>query len=178
MAGGKYPKMPFNQQMSFPCEMTLRTFPEGLRICRQPVKEIATIHGKEHAWSDLTLKPGENPLAKLSGELLDIRAEFELGDAPEFGLNARGQAIAYSVKDKTVTCLGKQGPLEPVGNRIRLHVLVDRSSIEVFGSDGELSMTSCFLPRSKNKSLELFANGGSVKVVSLTVYELRSAWRK
>jgi sucrose-6-phosphate hydrolase SacC (GH32 family) len=29
--------------------------------------------------------------------------------------------------------------------RIRLRILVDRSSVEVFGNDGEIIMPSCFL---------------------------------
>ena len=35
MNGGQYPGMPFNQQMSFPVSLTLRTFPEGVRLCRR-----------------------------------------------------------------------------------------------------------------------------------------------
>jgi sucrose-6-phosphate hydrolase SacC (GH32 family) len=177
MNGGKYPRMPFNQQMSFPCEMTLRSFPEGLRICRTPVKEIETLHAKEHKWNDVTLKPGENPLADLSGDLFEIRAEFELADASEFGFKLRGEAVSYDVAGKKVTCLGKSGELTPANNRIKLQILLDRTSIEVFGNDGRLSMTSCFVPKAK-KSLEVFTVGGAVKLVSLNVYELRSAWKQ
>ena len=32
MNGGQYPGMPFNQQMSLPGELTLRSFPEGIRL--------------------------------------------------------------------------------------------------------------------------------------------------
>ena len=31
--------MPFNQQMSFPCELSLRSTPGGIWLGRQPVKE-------------------------------------------------------------------------------------------------------------------------------------------
>jgi len=177
MNGGKYPRMPFNQQMSFPCEMKLRTS-EGLRICRLPVKEIEKLHAKEHSWNDVPLKPGENPLADIVGDLFEVRAEFELGDASEFGFKMRGKAVTYSVKDKKLSCLGRSAELAPVANRIKLLVLLDRTSIEVFGNDGKLSMTSCFLPKAKDKGMEAFATGGAVKVVSLNVYELRSAWHK
>jgi len=37
MNGGKYPGMPFNQQQSFPCELTLRTTPAGLRLHMVPI---------------------------------------------------------------------------------------------------------------------------------------------
>ncbi|MCY3020721.1 MAG: glycoside hydrolase family 32 protein [Planctomycetota bacterium] len=178
MNGGKYPRMPFNQQMSFPCEMKLRTLPEGLRICRTPVKEIEALRAKEHKWNDATLKPGDNPLADISGDLFDVRAEFELGDATEFGFRARGQAVTYSVKDKKLSCLGRSAELAPIANRIKLQILLDRTTIEAFGNDGKVSMTSCFVPKVKDKSMEAFAVGGSVKIVSLSVYELKSAWRK
>jgi fructan beta-fructosidase len=178
MAGGRYPQMPFNQQMSFPCELTLRTFPEGIRMCRQPVREISLLYAKEHKWSNLTLKPGENPLSDITGDLFDIRAEFEPGDASEFGIKVRGAAVNYSARDRQLTCLGRSAALESVANRIRLQILVDRASIEVFGNDGKLSMTSCFLPRQKDKSLATYATGGAVRLASLTVYPLRSAWRK
>ncbi len=175
MNGGKYPGMPFNQQMSFPCELRLRMFPEGLRICRLPVKEIETLHEKEVARADRTLKPGENLLAGVAGELFDVRAEVELGDAAGFGFKLRGQPVHYAVKDKKLTCLGHSGPLEPSGNRVKLQILLDRTSIEVFGNDGKLSMTSCFLPKLTDRDLEVYAVGGSVKVVSLSVFPLRSA---
>ena len=176
MRGGKYPGMPFNQQMSFPCVLTLRTFPEGIRLCRQPVKEIEVLRTKEYAFADKLLKPGENLLRDMQGELFEIKAEIELDGATSFGLRARGEAIDYDVAAKTVKALGAKGPLEPINNRIKLHVLVDRATLEVFGNDGKLSMSSCFLQDPDNKSLEIYTVGGNIKVISLDVYELKSAW--
>ena len=40
------PGMPFNQMMCFPCELTLRTTPEGIRLFFQPVKEIDAMIAK------------------------------------------------------------------------------------------------------------------------------------
>jgi hypothetical protein len=37
-------------------------------------------------------------------------------------------------------------------------------------------MTSCFLPKPDDKSLAVYATGGAAKIVSLQVFELRSAW--
>ena len=34
--------MPFNQMMLFPCDLTLRTTAEGVRLFCEPVKEIET----------------------------------------------------------------------------------------------------------------------------------------
>jgi sucrose-6-phosphate hydrolase SacC (GH32 family) len=173
---GKYPKMPFNQQMSFPCALTLRPTPDGLRLYRRPIREIGTLYAGEHSFRDLTVHVDNNPLRGLTGDLWDIEVEFEVRDALEFGLRVRGQEIRYLVKEGTVSCLGHTAPLAAEGGRVRLRVLVDRTSLEVFGNGGRVSLTSCFLPRQKERSLEVYAVNGTVKVLSLQAHELRSAW--
>ena len=69
-------------------------------------------------------------------------------------------------------------PLEPINDRIKLRILVDRSSIEIFGNDGRLSVTDLFFPDGSNEHLELFAEGGDVRVVSLEVNRLESIWQE
>jgi len=176
MNGGNYPGMPFNQQMSFPCEMTLRSVPEGVRLCRQPVKEIETLHDKEHSWTNLIVKPGDNPLASINGDLFDIRAEIELGKSTEFSFTIRGETVRYSAKEETLSCLDATAPIEPVDGKITLQILVDRTSIEVYAQDGKVVMTSCFLSQPEETALGFAAVGGEVKIISLTVYELNPAW--
>jgi len=168
--------MPFNQQMSFPCVLMLRTFPEGIRLCREPVKEIVNIHGKGHEWGNETLNRGDDPLSEVSGELFDIRGEIELTGASEFGFEIRGEAVRYDVKESEISCLGRSVQFVPVADRLKIQILVDRTSMEVFGNDGKVSMSFCFLPKNEDKSIGIYAHGGSVKIVSLKVYELRSIW--
>ena len=176
MSGSKPPDMPFNQQMSFPCKLTLRTTPEGIRLHREPVEEIENIHTYTHAWSDLSLKPGEDPLAGLTGELFDIRAELALNDATAVGFKIRGQDVRYDVAAQELTFLERSGPLAPQNGKIRLQILVDRISIEAFGNDGNLSMTSYFLPDLDNADIGIYAEGSPATLVSLKVHELRSSW--
>ena len=178
MAGGTYPGMPFTQQLSFPTEVTLRNTPEGLRLVRVPVREIARLHQPAHTWANVVLKPGDNLFSGLTGELFDIRAEVELGNAQSVGLRVRGEAVHYNVATKTLSCLGRSAPLRPENGRIKLQILVDRTSLEVFGNDGNAVMTSCFLPSDANKGLEIEAKGANVKIVSAAVYPLKSIWRQ
>jgi sucrose-6-phosphate hydrolase SacC (GH32 family) len=178
MRGGKYPGMPFNQQMSFPCELTLRNVPEGLRLCRNPISEIEKIRAKEHKWTSRSLRPGENPLKEVAADLLDIRAEIEPGDAAAVVLKLRGETVKYDVKKKEIECGGKKANLEPSGGRIKLQVLLDRASLEVFGNAGQRCMSFCVPFDPKQTGLELSAVGGTARVPSLEAYELRSTWRK
>ena len=177
MHGGRYPNMPFNQQGSFPCELTLRTLPAGLRLCRYPIKQIAGLYAEKTAVTAKVLKPsGENPLAKISGELFDIEMEIAPGQAAEFGLRLHETAVTY-VKGK-VSALGASGPARLIEGKLKLRILIDRTSIEVFANDGELSMSSCFLPKKLKTPLELYAKGGEVAIKSLRVTKLKSAWKK
>jgi sucrose-6-phosphate hydrolase SacC (GH32 family) len=88
----------------------------------------------------------------------------------------RGEPVTFSQKQNRLSCLGKSAPVELVNGRLWLQVLVDRTSLEVFANDGRVSMTSCFLPRLKDRSLQLYARGGTARLVSLQLFELRSAW--
>jgi fructan beta-fructosidase len=65
--------------------------------------------------------------------LLDIDLELEPQTASQFRLNRRGAELMYDVKAAALRGLGAQMPLPPIDGRVRLRVLLDRTSIEVFG---------------------------------------------
>ena len=178
MNGAQYPNMPFNQQMSLPVSLTLRTFPEGVRLCTQPVKEVEILRtGEPFAWQG-TLQAGENPLAKISGELFDIELSIAPGTAKQITLAVRGTPIRYDVAAKRLSCLGTSAPLELSQGELTLRVLVDRSTIEIFAADGRVNMAYGFLPPQDNKALALSAEGGAATVRTLDVWQLQSTWPK
>ncbi len=61
--------------------------------------------------------------------------------------------------------------------KIKLRILLDRTSVETFGNDGEVVIPTCFLPAENDQRLELFAVGGNAKIISLDVFPLQSAWQ-
>ena len=169
--------MPFNQQMSFPRVLTLHSTSDGLRVFAKPVREIEKLHGKRNAWQDIDLSPdGENPLADIEGELFDIRVEFELQDASEFGINVRGMPVRYDVGRQELCFRHPVAPLPPEDGKIRLQLLIDRSSIEVFGNNGQVAYPFGFLPEADDRSLTLYTKAGNTRVKLLEVYELHSIW--
>lgn len=172
-----FPGMPFNQQMTVPCRLTLRKTPDGIRMCAEPVGEIDKLHGKRHTASATVLKPGVNPLADIRGELFDIRADLEIKDAERLEFMLRGVPVVYDAKNKRLTCKQVTIPLTPVEGRIRLRLLVDRGSIEIFAQDGRVAVSIGALPAETDRTLALTARGGAVGVRALEVFELTSAWR-
>jgi len=177
MNGGRYPGMPFNQQMSSPRELRLRTTPQGVRLSIMPVREIEGIRRASKTRTDVVLKADAPGLSLGEGELWDIKAALEPRSAQAVGLRVRGVEIVYDSRTKTLTCLGKTAPLEPVDGRIELRVLVDRTSIEIFAGGGLVTMCSCFLPNLLDRSLGAFARGGEARIAALKLHELESAWK-
>jgi sucrose-6-phosphate hydrolase SacC (GH32 family) len=177
MNGGSYPGMPFNQQMSFPRELRLRTTAAGVRLSMMPVREIEGIRRPKRTWKGTVLKADGPAFPLGEGELWDIEAELEPRSAQAVGLRVRGAEIVYDSGTKTLACLGKTAPLEPADGRIALRVLVDRTSIEIFAGGGLVTMCSCFLPGPADRSLEAFARGGEARIAVLRLHELESSWK-
>jgi sucrose-6-phosphate hydrolase SacC (GH32 family) len=176
MRGGEFPGMPFNQQMGVPSVLTLKTLPEGVRLTKLPVKEIDSLREELKVVENATLEPGRNPLEGVAGDTFDIDLEIEADRASEGALTVRGEAVRYA--NGALSCAGKSVPLDLVDGRLKLRVLADRTSLEIYGNDGAVSMTSSFLPKPDNKTLSLTVAGGPAKIVSLKVYKVRSAWSK
>lgn len=65
-------------------------------------------------------------------------------------------------------------PTHETSDRIALRIFVDRSSIEVFGNDGEFVMTNLVFPRTPYTALSVSAEGGNAKVENLRIYSLKS----
>ncbi len=181
MSGGRYPDMPFNQQMSFPYELKLRRYGyDSYRLFALPITEIDSLRAAPRRWKDQVVKPGENPLAGMQGDLWDIHAEIEAGQAQEVGFRISGWTVTARWKENAREYSLQNGPLSaPVplrDGRIKIRILADRTSMEVFANDGELVMPTCFLPEEGRPGLELFAVGGAARLLSLEIFPLKSIW--
>jgi sucrose-6-phosphate hydrolase SacC (GH32 family) len=169
--------MPFNQQLLFPVELTLHTTDEGLRMFAYPVKEIESIRAKGHTWTGIKLKQGQNVLPGVKGEFFDIDAEFEIGDADEFGFLINGFSVKYNVEKNQLSCRDSKAKLKPIDGKIRLRILIDRASIEIFANDGRIYMPIRAIPEPDERMLEIFTRGGNIKIISLKIHELKSIWK-
>jgi fructan beta-fructosidase len=185
------PGMPFNQMMTFPVSLELRTTSDGIRMCPMPIREIESLYANEKSFENKKVEPGSNLLSGFEGDSFDIEVDIELAEADRVGFRIRGLEVAYDVNTKTLTSgwaafdakergliSGQSSArLEPSGGRIQLRILVDRVSIETFANNGEVYMPQDALPKDgQAKTLELFSEGGVAKVKSLAVRELESIW--
>lgn len=170
------PGMPFNQMMAFPCELTLRTTPEGIRLCSRPVREIWNLYWQGVHWMEEPLETGENWLNIVTGDRFDIYAEIAPGAATEIGFVLRGVPVTYDVAAATLTCEGRTVPLPLVNGMLSLRILLDRASLEIFGADGLVALPIGVVFPDDDWTLRLYVEGGPAEVAALDVQELDSAW--
>ena len=117
-----------------------------------------------------------NALAGISADLLDLRAQFEVGTIGEVRLVVRGMPVVYDTASKELVCAGRRNPLPPVKGKVRLRVLADRTSLEIFGNDGLLYMPMASKFAADDHTLALTATGAPVRCDSLEVHKLKSMW--
>ena len=184
MRGGEFPGMPFNGQMTFPCELSLRTTKSGPILCKKPIEAIASLHRNGVIKKGKNIIPGlkGNFLTGISGDAFHIVAKINPKSSDGFGFLIRkgrqeaGTEIRYDSNKKMIDCLGGSAFVEPRGGILKFEILVDRASIEIFMNDGEIVMSSCFTPAEKDDDLVFWTQGGELFVEGMEVYELKSAW--
>ncbi len=179
--------MPFNQQMAFPTDLTLRTTPEGIRLFRWPAPEIRSLYQKTQALKNISAEAATKALANVKPELADLSIEFEPGTKGKLVLTVRGIRISYGekiryrrpdsepVELRSFTFNGKSCPAPAIDGKVKLRVLVDRSSLELYANDGATVASSYEFEIPKDFSISVTADG-PVKIHSLVVNELMSAW--
>jgi fructan beta-fructosidase len=192
------PTTSWRSAMTVPRELSLASTPAGIRLAQQPVTALQSLRSEARTWRDQILTPGTNLLAGLVGDPFEVIAQFriaESGAVQRFGLrlNAAGgpaTTIGYDIKAHKLTVergvcgeppfsedfAGRHAAvLEPRDGVVDLHIWVDRSSVEVFGDGGLTVITDQVFPCPGGQYLELFAEGGPLRLISLEFYSLQPA---
>ncbi|MGX1192408.1 glycoside hydrolase family 32 protein [Metabacillus sp. SLBN-84] len=184
--------------MTFPRELSLSAGRDGLHLIQKPVPEIQDLRKAGKTCHHLFVSADNQAVIPLKGSLmeLNLEAEFE-GNA---GLELM---IIHSETERTVIRYDPQSeilsadrthsgesdfsasfpavqnaPLKMKNRSIRLKLLLDASSIEVFGNDGECAITFLIFSQHEEGVLQVASKGGTVHVKSLDVHELSSIWKR
>ena len=199
MYAGKIPTSPWRGGRSIPREVKLRRFQEGLRLTQRPVSELESLRGEELHLVGVSVDDANREIArqKYGGDTLEIQAEIELGSADEVGFRVRqGEGeetlVGYTIDpaelfvDRTKsgeagfdeTFAGRHSArLKAQDGRINLHILVDRSVVEVFAGDGRVAITDRISPKPSSKGLSIYSKGGNARIVGLKMWKLGSVWK-
>lgn len=171
--GGKiYPDMPFNQQTSFPAVMTLRNYADSLRIFRNPIREIEMLHQTGKKFAGQSLHAGSSLGLDAAADAYHILATVTLADNSEGAFRIHG--ITVRIANDGMAVDGDWGGFAKRLNHVNLELLVDRTSIEAFGNDGEVSITDCI--KATDAAMSIKCVKGGITVDTLTQYPLASIW--
>jgi beta-fructofuranosidase/levanase len=193
--GQDLPTAPWRSAMTIPRQVGLRVAGGGIRLVQTPVSELNQLRGEEFRLDSVVLD-GERELS-LRGTSLEIEAVFDPGDAAAFGLvvfqnDQHGTEIGYD-RDRCEIYVDRTrsgntdfhplfssripAPLEVNSQGlVRLHIFLDRSSVEVFGNNGVVSMTNRVFPPRNADKITAFAREGKARLVSLRGWKMRSSW--
>ena len=170
MRGADFVDMPFSQMISFPCELSLHSTPGGLRVFRRPVREIEALQTGGLEFTQRTLHRGQRLLLAPEGQLFRVIAEFSIPEGGKVTFNIRGVPVVLTRQ----TLENGHRPASIQKELTKLELLIDRTSIEAFANDGEISSTSYTLPHGNGLSLQV--EDGDITLQSLKVHDLKSAW--
>jgi len=185
---------PVSGIQSIPREVSLKTFPEGIRLVQNPIHELKSLRdGKtsvegvefEGVWTSKKLNPKNN--------VYELLVEFENVDSEEFGVricvgDQDKTSVGYKVSDEELYFDRRysglndfvdfhpavfKGPMKNRDNTVKLHIFVDNCSVEVFGNGGETCISNKIYPSERSTGIEFFSYGGNVKVKSIEYYPLK-----
>jgi fructan beta-fructosidase len=195
-AGG-LPKTPWTGAMTIPRELALTKTKNGLSMVSNPIQELKSLHsGKTFKEANLKVK-GTHNLKGISGRELDITMTIVPNKTGKSGINVLSgnkefTQVGYdassgeiflnrgtsSLSMAVVELLGVQKAFVGKQKEITLRIIVDRSSVEVFGLKGEFVITDVVFPDSKkSEGISLFSDDKEVTIKNLTINKVASVWR-
>ena len=171
-----FPGMPFNQMMTFPVELSLKTTEDGIRMFSNPIQEIKELYKEQHQSEEILLGPGQNLLNDVNSKLLEVEIEVSSAGASDFGFEVNGREISYNFKTGILMSEEMHAELEPQKGRIRMRILIDRATAEVFGNDGRIYMPLRAIPENGTSTFEMYTRNGQTRIHSLRIHELHSIY--
>lgn len=192
------PTHPWTNAMSVPRDLGLRTVDGEVRLVQTPVPELESLRGEAERVGPRPIR--RDTILPLDGARLELEAEIETHGATRVGLrvhesrDADGRVVeavevGYESRDggrlvmsrtrgagSADLPLRRSVPYRPSDGVLRLHVLVDESSVEVFVDDGALTGTMIVFPSRGGRGVSLTAEGGDARLRELTSWPLASIW--
>ena len=164
--------MPFSGQFSFPSKLDLRTTNEGLKLYRWPIKEIECLYENTCNLKSISIEKTSEKLGNIKAELMDLSIEFEPKDSLK--LTVRGLDI-YNPNNEFFEYGKSKLPAPMMDGKVKLRVLLDRSSLELFANDGASVASFFAIPQPDNMRISM-SGGKGTKINSLKIHSLKSIW--
>jgi levanase/fructan beta-fructosidase len=200
--GATIPTSPWRSAMTIPRQLSLKTIDQKIAVVQEPKEswKAITTGGSVSTIPSVT---GVHRLGEI-GKAVDIQLTFSSREAATNGSSEFGIIVRASEDFSQQTRVGydfatqqvfidrtKSGdvsfdstfasvyyaPLSPAtNNTVTLHVFVDWSSVEVFGGQGQTTITTQIFPSDNATYAQLFSTGGSTNNVQFRISKVSSTW--
>jgi len=119
---------------------------------------------------------------------MDLSLEFTPDKAKNMAIKIRGNILRYDAEKKQLEISGKPQPKQRPGRKdvmkdainedgtVKLRILVDRGSIEVFLNDGITVLTHSIIHELEDTKIS-FEDGGKTVIKSMEINEVTSSWK-
>jgi beta-fructofuranosidase len=166
----------WNGCMSLPRVLTLSP---AKRLLQSPISELKRLRAGAHV-REAALEVEEVPCS--FGTVCDtceILMEI-FSAAEEWGMRLRSSEdslfIRCNHREKCLTVSGAKVPLSADGlERMKLHIFIDKSVIEVYVNEGEAVASSMESKALGERNMEFFSHGGKLQLKSLDIWKLSPA---
>ena len=202
--GAVIPTSPWRSAMTIPRTLSLLTINNRTTLVQQPQEawtSLETSGSYTDSWNTI---PEGNQTLQISGKTLDITLSFSdrssVSPSPQFGLILRATSdltqqtrVGYDFSTKQLfvdrTNSGDVGfdstfpgvhyaPLMPDSRGIvTMRIFLDWSSVEVFGGQGEVTVTAQIFPDDDGTEVWTFSTGGDTNGVFINATSVESAWQ-
>ena len=170
----RLPEAPWFGQMSLPRELTIRN---GI-LYQAPIRELEQFRGELVRYDHVELEDGEISLPGISGRTVDLEVELEPGEelynrfAIRFAKNELyNTGVSFRPRESVLKVDRKfsgsrraiihqrRAKVDHEGGRIKLRLILDRYSVEVFVNDGEKVMSATLATDLAAQDIVFFADG-------------------
>jgi fructan beta-fructosidase len=171
-----FPGMPFNQMMTFPVSLTLRTTFRGIRMYANPVKEIEQLYSKVIERNNIQTSPGDNLLEDYPGGSYDVEIIMPSRIKAKIQFEANGKEIIFDIYEQKIISDDIEIVIPHKGNsEWNVRLLVDVKSIELFFNDGEIYVPLRIEGNVDTQSISVTTDEVII-IHSLKVRTLNSIW--
>ena len=170
----------FSQQMGIPTELTLECV-NGLEyLCLTPVKELETLYISNHREENLALTAGNPYILPVGDHPVHFTLEIDPVPAGKLTVGWFGREFTCDFAENQMTLGEAKDKLSIDRSKLRLNVVIDRCSIEIFSDGGKIgyvntdSNTIC----DRNLPYLTLTADKDLTVTDFTVHTLKSIWQK
>ncbi|GAB6100575.1 sucrose-6-phosphate hydrolase [Halanaerocella petrolearia] len=162
---------------------------EDDKLIQKPVPELKELRQERVEYQEVEINDEELALEGISGDVVELIAEFDIEDAHEFGLKVRSAedgseetVIKYNTNNQKLSLNRNKSGQGGKGIRrcllendgaVKLHLFLDTSSLELFVNGGEEVFSSRIYPDKDSQEIKFFAQDGKVNLKKVEKWNLK-----